>query len=363
MHGNRLPIVGAVGLLAIALSGCGGPAPASASAVARTPVSVTESSQPSPETPTTVPATMASTRRSGQPSIATPPLSSNAPAPPSSPPASAVASSASPESSTAPSAPSSPASQGNSDTLIGDLHTPGTLVACTNFPNPPMATYDATGKPVGVNVEIDTELARRLGLTATIQDLPFAQLIDAVVNGGCDISVSSQNILASRLARIDMIPYTQGVLHLIVRVAETSVVTLLDACSRTVAVQTGSTYADYIDGTVDYAGRGLDQLCAAANRPPVDLREYADPQVAISALASGAVDIYIGNDLITSEQPTVFRQAAALPPVVQGIGVSKAHRALRAALEAAFAAMVADGTYQSILHRYGADLLSIARAH
>ena len=353
MNPARLRVVIAVGLLAvIALSGCGSgpastPAPVTPPELTAAPSSPPPAVSPTAGTPTsaratpgnTIAATSASSSEHASP---TPQASSPTPS-----------TSGSPATSLAPSA---------SDALIGDLRSPGVLTACTNFPVPAMATYDAAGKPIGVNVEIDMELARRLGLTATIANVLFDELIDAVVDGRCDISVSSQNILQSRLARIDMIPYTQGVLHLIVRAGERWLVALLDACGRKVAVQTGSSHVDYVRGTADYAGHGLNQQCASANRPPVDLRLYEDPQVAIKALASGGVDAYIGNDLIALQQPTVFRQAAALPPVKQGIGVAKAHGVLRDAIDAAFQAMIADGTYRDILHRYGADVISIAAA-
>jgi polar amino acid transport system substrate-binding protein len=338
-----LPLLPAVGLLAIAtLLGCGSATPATSSPALGTAAPLSPAAVASPSaTPT---ASIAPT-----PSPTPTPSASTSPSP-------AVAISPSASASISPVATPSPVA---SATLADELATPGTLTACTTFGSVAFATYDAAGKAIGVNADIDAELARRLDLTPTIQDMKFSDLIDAVVAGRCDISVSSQIILQARLARIDMIPYTKGVPHLDLRAGDTSIKTVLDACGRKIGLPEGSFWADYIHGTADYAGRGLDQKCAAAKRAPADLRLYADEQLAVGALESGEVDIFIGNDFIALQRPTVFKLGPELPPLKQGIGVAKGHPALRRAVDAALKAMIKDGTYKAILHRYGADLVSI----
>ena len=56
----------------------------------------------------------------------------------------------------------------------------------------------------------------------------------------------------------------------------------------------------------------------------------------------------------------MFRLGPASPAVKDGIGVAKTHGTLHAAIEAPFKAMIADGPYRDILHRYRADAISIA---
>jgi polar amino acid transport system substrate-binding protein len=245
--------------------------------------------------------------------------------------------------------------------LDAELVTPGRLTYCANLRPGRLGYRDENGEPAGVNIELAKEIARRLGLEAEIRETPFEELIDAVAGGLCDISISSQHITATRLQRIDMLPYTQGSQHIVVRTGNPAgIVALTDLCGRILAVQTGSTHVDLVLGQGDHSGAGIDRDCAAAGRPKVDLRQFDDDADAIEALAGGTADAYIGTDLITVDRSTEFELATTLPPTRNGIGVPKDHPALRAAVEGAFQAMIGDGTYQAILDRFGVGYASIA---
>lgn len=264
---------------------------------------------------------------------------------------------ASPAAAASPSAPASPAGSG----LEAQLVTPGRFTYCANLRPGRMGFRDESGKPAGVNIEIAVEIARRLGLAAEIRETPFEALIDAVAGGLCDISISAQIITRTRLERIDMLPYIQGIQHVVVRAGNPAgIVGLTDLCGKVLAVQTGSTHVDLVLGQGDHTGAGIDRDCAAAARPKVDLRQFDDDADAIEALAGGTANAYIGSDFVAIDRPTEFELATALPPIRNGIGLSKDHPALRAAVDAAFQAMIADGTYKAILERFGVGSLSIA---
>jgi polar amino acid transport system substrate-binding protein len=245
--------------------------------------------------------------------------------------------------------------------LEAELVTPGRLTYCANLRPGRMGFLDDSGKPAGVNIELAQEVARRLDLEAEIRETPFEELIDAVSGGLCDLSISSQHITAARLERIDMLPYTQGVQHVVVQAGNPAgILRLTDLCGKVLAVQTGSTHVDLVLGQGDHSGAGIDRDCATAGLPNVDLSVFADDADAIEALAGGAADAYIGSDFITIDRPTEFELAAALPPIRNGIGLPKDRPALRAAVESAFQSMIGDGTYQAILDRFGVGDVSVA---
>lgn len=264
---------------------------------------------------------------------------------------------ASPSTAVSPSATTSPAASG----LEAQLVTPGRFTYCANLRPGRMGFLDESGKPAGVDIELAGEIARRLGLEAEIRETPFEALIDAVAGGLCDISISSQHITSTRLERIDMLPYAQGVQHVVVRAGNPAgIVRLTDLCGKVLAVQTGSTHVDLVLGQGDHTGAGIDRDCAAAGKPKVDLRQFDDDGDAIKALAGGTADAYIGSDFIAIDRPTEFALATALPPIRNGIGLPKDHPALRAAVDGALQAMIGDGTYLAILERFGVGALSIA---
>lgn len=242
-----------------------------------------------------------------------------------------------------------------------ELVVPGRLIFCTNLRPGRMGFKDENGKPAGVNIEIAQEIARRLGLESETRETPFEALIDDVAGGMCDMSISAQHITKARLERIDMLPYAQGIQHVVVRTGNPAgIVRLTDLCGKVLAVQTGSTHVDLVLGQGDHTGAGIDRDCAAAGQAKVDLREFADDGEAAESLASGKADAYIGSDFVAIDRPAEFELATALPPIRNGIGLAKDHPALRAAVEDAFQAMIGDGTYQAILERFGVGNLSIA---
>jgi polar amino acid transport system substrate-binding protein len=245
--------------------------------------------------------------------------------------------------------------------LEAELVTPGRLTYCTDLRPGRMGFLDENGKPAGVHIDLVGEFAQRLGLEAEMRETQFEALIDAVVEGSCDISISAQHITRTRLERIDMLPYTQGVQHVVVRAGNPAgIIGLTDLCGKVLAVQTGSTHVDLVLGQGDHEGAGIDRACAAAGRPNVDLRQFDDDGEAIDSLAAGRADAYIGSDFVASDRPTEFELTTPLPPIRNGIGVSKDHPAIRAAVDGALQAMIGDGTYLTILQRFGVGDLSVA---
>ena len=72
----------------------------------------------------------------------------------------------------------------------------GKLVICSDIPYPPLEFFDDQGNPTGSDIDIGTEIAKRLGLTVQIENSVFDTIIDAVTGGKCDIIISAQNITA-----------------------------------------------------------------------------------------------------------------------------------------------------------------------
>ncbi len=225
---------------------------------------------------------------------------------------------------------------------------------CTTFPRPRFAERDASGKPFGVDVEIGQAIADRVGLEPDIRDLLFDDLLDAVENRRCDVSIAGQFITQGRLDRIAMIPYREGTQHVIVRAGNPLAIhELVDLCGRSLAVVTGSIHVDMVRGIGDFAGIGIDPQCRAASRRPVDLRLFPTQAAAEDALARRNVDAYIGNDFVTVDRPTVFTLSAALPPTRNGIGLRRDAKALDEILRIALGTLIADGSYLAILTTYG----------
>jgi polar amino acid transport system substrate-binding protein len=234
----------------------------------------------------------------------------------------------------------------------------GTLTACVAPLGPPAAgiPFSPTGEPladelVGYNVDIAAELAHRLDLAPRIVETPFAELLEAVAGHRCDVSVSSQNITASRSEVVDFVPYTRASQRVLVAHDNPLAIDTIDGlCGRLVSATSGSIMVDMVEGSGDFAGYGLSQACLASGRQPIEVQRYPDHEQAVQALLDGAVAAHLGNSNFVFRFPDRLAQSpATLPAARQGIGVAMDRPALRDALAEALAAMIDDGAYHAIL--------------
>jgi ABC-type amino acid transport substrate-binding protein len=245
--------------------------------------------------------------------------------------------------------------------LADQLMQPGQLTICSAFPRTRFAERDAQGQPFGVDIDIGLAIAEQLGLEPVIVELPFEELIDAVVDGRCDVTISGHFITAARLERIDLIPYREGSVNVVVRAGNPlGIEQLTDLCGRTAAIVEGTIYFDIVRGLGDYSGGGIDQQCEQAGQPAVNLAQFATEGDAEAAFADGDADAFIGNEAIALDRPSEFELSpAALPRLRNGIGHRLGAAALDLALRTALRELIGDGTYAAIFERYGVSGIEV----
>jgi len=238
---------------------------------------------------------------------------------------------------------------------------PGILTVCIDIPYPPQEFFDAAGNPTGADPDISAAIAQRLGLAVRVENSVFTTIIEAVTGGKCDIIVSAQNITTDRLKQVNMIPYFKaGQAFVVAKGNPAGIHTELDLCGKKAAAETGTTEIDYVNGTGDYAGGGLNKKCAAAGKQPVTMSEFEKDTDALLALSAGQVDSYFADSptagYYTVQQPDQFELSGVTVEVAdEGISVPKDKPDLGAAVVTALKAMMADGSYMQILTKYGLE--------
>jgi polar amino acid transport system substrate-binding protein len=271
----------------------------------------------------------------------------------SSPAATAVASTAPPNSTSS----SAPVEQTTTAAdLAAELITPGRVVICIAFPVPLVAVYDATGEPTGQSVEFALGLAQRLNLEPEVRDTTFEDIIDAVEAGDCDFSLAGHIITPERLKRIEMIPYLKGRFALVVRYGNPEgFEDSEDLCGMGVSSVAGSIQEEMVRGVGLYRDSGLNDACAEADLPPIDLVTFPGEAEAVAALRLGEVVAFLGGSTWLAEYPDelAIAPAVVLPDYNNGIGVRKDHPLLADALRSSLDAMIADGTYLRIHNTWG----------
>jgi len=240
---------------------------------------------------------------------------------------------------------------------------PGELVVCSDLPYPPLEFFDAAGNPTGSDIEIATEIAKRLGLQIKVINSVFDTIILAVNSGKCDIIVSDQNMTPDRIKAVDMIPYFQaGQSFAVAHGNPAGLVTELDLCGKKVGAETGTTEIQYLEGTDAYKDSGgLKKKCTDAGKPAPNAVTYQKDDQAFLALAAKQVDAYFADLPVVAyyvnNQSTQFDVAPIpqLAPIKAGISVPQAKTGLRDAVKAALLSMMSDGTYLQILKKYAVD--------
>jgi polar amino acid transport system substrate-binding protein len=243
----------------------------------------------------------------------------------------------------------------------------GKLLICTDFPYPPQEFFDENGKPSGLDVEMGTEIANRLGLQVQFVNSVFDTIIAAVTSGKCDIIVSAQNVTADRQKQVSMIPYFQAGQSMVAAKGNPDKINSpTDLCGKSAAAESGTTEADYLQGTGDYKTTGgLMQECTKAGKPAVNVVVTQKDTDALQQLQAGKVSVYFADSPVaayyTVQHPDQFELAGQIvQPATEGISVpcGKADctgaslTPLGQAVQTALKSMMTDGRYADILKKW-----------
>jgi polar amino acid transport system substrate-binding protein len=226
----------------------------------------------------------------------------------------------------------------------------GKIVYCSDISGPPLEYYDENSKPIGSDIDIGTEIARRMGVAAEFNNTAFGGIIPALLAKHCDAIISQLIDRPARRAIVDFVDYQYSSNSLLVRTGNPKKIQGLDDISgHKIAVENGTAVLGMI--------QEQNKKFKAAGRPEADVIVYPKDTDALQALQIGQADVY-GTTLESSayyilKAPNIFEVGG--PPfarVIDGIAVRKDESELKAAIQKAFDSMRADGSYLKILTKW-----------
>jgi polar amino acid transport system substrate-binding protein len=229
---------------------------------------------------------------------------------------------------------------------------PGRLTACMDMPYPPLQYFDDQGNPIGVDVELLNEIAKRLGLEAVIENSVYDTIVAALKSGKCDVIMADQLITADRQKELNMLPYWKSAEVFVVPKGNPKAITdATTLCGHSAAGQTGALEIDAL--------HKFDTDCKSAGKPGIDIQEFPKATDALQALQSGHVDVDV-TSLATGgyfvlQNPDQFEigyHFALTGDNLVGISNLPDKQALGDAVKAAMDSIEQDGTYASILAKY-----------
>ncbi len=136
---------------------------------------------------------------------------------------------------------------------LDNIKKAGVIKVGTSADYPPFEYVDENGQKAGFDIELMTEIAKRLGVTLEWVDMPFDSLIAGVQEGKIDASISAFNYTEERDQVVDFsIEYYAG--EDAFAVAEGFAGTIEkpeDVVAYKIGVQTGTTQDGWLTGLVD----------------------------------------------------------------------------------------------------------------
>jgi polar amino acid transport system substrate-binding protein len=219
----------------------------------------------------------------------------------------------------------------------------GKLVFCSDITYPPEEFYQGS-KPAGSDIDIGTEIAKRLGKSAQFDNTGFDGIIAALLAKKCDLIISGMNDTPARRKQVGFVDYIKVGQSIMVKAGNPKHISgLASLGGKSVSVEVGTTNKDFLD--------------QASKKLTNKIKVVAFPKDtdAASALKAGRVDAYFGDSPVVAyyiQKDKSFAFAGApINPIPVGIAIRKGD-ALNASVQKAVNAMYADGTMKKILARW-----------
>ncbi|GAA2752265.1 ABC transporter substrate-binding protein [Kitasatospora cinereorecta] len=235
----------------------------------------------------------------------------------------------------------------------------GKLVVAADASYAPNEFKDEKGNIVGMDVDLANAIAQKLGLTADVQNADFTSIIPGISSNKYQLGMSSFTDTKEREQTVDMVTYFTAGSAGAVKKGNPDKIDLKDLCGKKVAVQTGTTQADEIKDV-------RNPECVKAGKPtiPNDGDKFTLQTDVTGALVAGRDQVMLADSpvvdyAIKQTNGQLEKIGDTYDSAPYGIVVAKGTD-LTKAVQGAVQSLIADGTYKSILDKWGVDAGAIA---
>ncbi|MBC6470898.1 transporter substrate-binding domain-containing protein [Actinomadura alba] len=239
------------------------------------------------------------------------------------------------------------------DTL-GRVRAGGTLRVALTTANPPWNFLDGAARPVGYDVDVAREVARRIGVRrVTFIGADFASFVGGIRADRFDVVIAGQSVTAKRRREVDFSrPYALNGVAVFVRRGDRSISGVKDLAGKRVAVSEGTVQAEFARDRVRDA----------------KVKTYRNATLVLTDLSWGRADAALVSRFqgiyLAAEKGLAITPVG---PVWRTYPLSMSFRkhspAFRHALDTAISDMIGDGTLSAISRRWlgGLDMAAELR--
>jgi polar amino acid transport system substrate-binding protein len=233
-----------------------------------------------------------------------------------------------------------------------EIKSDGKILVGINAEYAPNEFLDPDGKTVvGWNVDLFNAVAAKLGLKTEYQPSKFADIIPGLQSGKYEFGVSSFTINDERKQQVNMVSYFNAGTQWGTKTGNPAGVQPDDACGKKVAVQTAT-----VQETEDLPKR--QEACKSAGKPAITVDSYQDQGQATAAVVSGKDDAMLADSPVvayavkqTNGQLELLGDIYDAAPY--GYVIKKDQTDFAQATADAVKALISDGTYKTILEKWG----------
>jgi polar amino acid transport system substrate-binding protein len=228
----------------------------------------------------------------------------------------------------------------------------GKVLIGTDASYAPNEFLDTDGKTVvGWDVELFNAVAAKLGLKTEWQSATFDAIIPGVQSGKYEMGISSFTINDERKEQVNMDSYFSAGTQWGTKTGNPTGVQPDNACGKKVAVQTNT-----VQDTEDLPKR--DEACTGAGNPAITVDRYQRQDQATAAVVSGKDDAMLADSPVlayavkqTNGQLELLGDIYDAAPY--GYVIEKDQTEFAQAVADAVQALITDGTYKTILDKWG----------
>ncbi|HTV74989.1 MAG TPA: ABC transporter substrate-binding protein [Candidatus Acidoferrales bacterium] len=217
----------------------------------------------------------------------------------------------------------------------------------------PLEFYGSGHRMEGFDVDLAQALAKQLGEPVVVTNHTFDDLLHAVRTGTFDVSISAISDTRARESQVDFVDYLLAGSGMLVPAGNPKhIFDIGGLCGLRVDVQRGTSQETELD---DQSKR-----CTSIGLAPIKLIEFATDDEAFDAFKEGKSDVHVTDFPVVAylaetndhKYEVAGRQFDLVP---YGIAVPKENPQLRARIVAALEAVIADGTYDALLKKWGLE--------
>ncbi|HLX01090.1 MAG TPA: ABC transporter substrate-binding protein [Trinickia sp.] len=227
---------------------------------------------------------------------------------------------------------------------------------------PPFEFKDpATDKLTGFDVDLGEALAAKMGVKMQWEETSFDQMLSAVATKRVDIILSGMTDIPARRDSVSFVDYiTTGPQFYTLKAQASAFPQMESLCGKRVGTSRRTSFPN------DIANWSAEH-CVKAGKPAINVVGTDGSADARLQLRQGRIDAGVQGGETLPYQNSLEQNAYApigKPFIAQytGIGVAKSNTALASALATALDQLIADGTYQKILVKWGLQEHAVQKA-